>query len=182
MCPVKQCTSTFESSEDLDVHIAGNLHKISPPNPRTANYIARHHLIDTVRSTNVQSHQDMNTIRKKLTKSSSEMSNSVYHHYFTTLGWALRTRKHTNPMNEKTKAFIEYMWIQSQKTRSKLTPELVQQKMRSQRDNANDKKLFQPQEYATINQIKYQCRKLAAKYEVTAKEELIAELMEENTD
>ena len=74
------------------------------------------------------------------------------------------------------------MWVESQKTRSKLTPQLIQQKIRSQRDNANDKKLFQPQEYATINQSKYQFRKLAAKYEVTAKEELMAELMEENTD
>ena len=182
MCPVKESTSTFESSEDLDVHIAGNLHKISPPNPRTANDIARYHLIDTVRSTNVQSHQDMNTIRKKQTRSSIDMSNSVYYHHFTTLGWALRTHKHTNPMNVKTKTFIEDMWVESQKTRPKLTPELMQQKIHSQRDNAKDKKLFQPQEYATTNQIKYQFRKLAAKYEVTAKEELIAELMEENTD
>ena len=182
MCPVKECTNTFESSEDLDVHIAGNLHKIPPSNPRTANDIARYHLIDTVRSTNVQSHQNMNVIRKKQTRSSIDMSNSVYYHHFTTLGWALRTRKHTNPMNEKTKTFIEDMWVEPQKIRSKLTPELMQQKICSQRDNANDKKLFQPQEYATINQIKYQFRKLAAKYEVTAKEELIAEFMEENTD
>ena len=54
--------------------------------------------------------------------------------------------------------------------------------MRSQRDGSNDKKLFQPHEYATINQIKYRFRKLAAKYEVTAKQELIDELMKENTD
>ena len=85
-------------------------------------------------------------------------------------------------MSEKTKKFIEDMWVESQKTRSKLTPELVQQQMRSQRDNADDKKLFQPHEYTTTNQIKYQCRKLAIKYELTAEEELTAELMEENTN
>ena len=182
MCPVNECTSTFESSEDLGVHIAGNLHKIPPPNPRTANDIARYHLIDIVRSTNVQSHKDTNAIRKKQSTSSIDISNSVYYHHFTTLGWALQTCKHTNPMSEKTKKFIEDMWVESHKTRSKLTPESVQQQMRSQRDTTNDTKLFQTHEYATINQIKYQFRKLAVKYEVTAKEELIAELMEENTD
>ena len=74
------------------------------------------------------------------------------------------------------------MWVNSQKNRSKLTPELVQQQMRSQRDSNNDKKLFQPHEYATINQIKYRFRKLAAQHEVTAKQELIAELIEENAE
>ena len=54
--------------------------------------------------------------------------------------------------------------------------------MRYQRDGSNGKKLFQPHEYANINQIKYRFRKLATKYEVTAKQELIDELMEENTD
>ena len=132
MCPVNECTSTFESSEDLDVHIAGNLHKISPPNPRTANDIALYHLVDTVRSTNVQSHKDSNTIRKKQSTSRIDMSNSVDYYHFTTLGWALRTRKHTNPMSEKTKKLIEDMWVESQKTRSKLTPESVQQQMCSQ--------------------------------------------------
>ena len=85
-------------------------------------------------------------------------------------------------MSEKAKTFIEDMWVESQKKCSKITPELVQQQMRSQRDGSNGKKLFQPHEYATINQIKYRFRKLAAKYEVTAKQELIDELMEENTD
>ena len=127
MCPVNECTSTFKYSEDLDIHIAGNLHKIPPPNPRTANDIARYHLIDTVRPTNVQFHKDTNTIRKKQSTSSIDMSNYLYYHHFTTLEWALQTRKHTNPMSEKTKKFIEDMWVESQKIRSKLTPELVQQ-------------------------------------------------------
>ena len=34
------------------------------------------------------------------------------------------------------------MSVKSQKTRSKPTPELVQQQMRFQRGNTNDKKLF----------------------------------------
>ena len=74
------------------------------------------------------------------------------------------------------------MSVKSQKTPSRLTPELVQQQMRFQRDNANDKKLFQPHEYATTNQLIYQFRKLAVKYEVTAKKGLVAELMEGDTD
>ena len=77
MCPVNGYTSTFEFSEDLDVHIAANLHKVLPPNPRTANDIARYHLIDTVRSANVQYHQDMNGARKRQSTSSIDMSNSI---------------------------------------------------------------------------------------------------------
>ena len=182
MCPVNGCTSIFEFSEDLDIHIAANLHKVLPPIPRTANDIVRHHLVDAVRSTNVQSDQDMNGIRKRQSTSSIDMSNSSYYHHFTSAGCALQTRKHTNPMSEKAKSFIEDMWVESQKKRSKITPELVQPQIPSQRDGSNDKKLFQCHEYATINQIKYRFRKLAAKYEVAAKQELIDELMQENTD
>ncbi|CAF4698382.1 unnamed protein product [Rotaria socialis] len=41
MCPLSGCTSTFESSADLDLHISTNLHKVPPQNPRTSNDIAR---------------------------------------------------------------------------------------------------------------------------------------------
>ena len=74
------------------------------------------------------------------------------------------------------------MWVKSQKTRSKLTPELVQQQMHSQRDNTNHRKLFQPHEYAVTNQIKYQFRKLAVEYKVAAEEDFIGELMKQNRD
>ena len=182
MCPVNGCTSSFEFSEDFDVHIAANLHKVLPPNPRTTNDVVQYHLIDTVRSRNVQSHQDINEIRKRQSTSSIDMSNSVYYHHFTSAGWGIRTQKHTNPMSKKTKTFIEDMWVESQKKRSKITPERLQQQMRSQPDGSNDKKIFQPHEYATINLIKYRFRKLAANYEVTAKQQLIDEHMEINTD
>ena len=69
----------------------------------------------------------MNTIRKKQSTSSTDMSNSVYYHYLITLGWVLRTLNDTNPTSEKAKQFIEDMSGESQKTRSKLTIELVQQ-------------------------------------------------------
>ena len=85
-------------------------------------------------------------------------------------------------MSEKTKSFIDELWINSQKTRSKVTPEQVLQQLRTQRDNNSGNKLFQPGEYATINQIKYRFRKLGAKYGVTAKQELIAEIIEENDE
>ena len=89
MCPMNEHTSTSESSKDLDVHIAGNLHKIPLTNPRKANDIARYHFIGTVRSTNVQSHQNMNPIRKKQSTLSIATSNSVYYQYFTTFGLTL---------------------------------------------------------------------------------------------
>jgi hypothetical protein len=110
------------------------------------------------------------------------MSASAHYEHFSSPGWALRTRKHNTSMSEKTKTFIEDMWLNSQKSGSKLTPEQVQQQIRSQRDNSNGTKLFQPHEYATKNQIKFRFRKLGTKYGVTAKEELIAELIKENAE
>jgi len=110
------------------------------------------------------------------------MSGSIHCEYFSSPGWALRTRKHNNPLSENIKRFIETIWLDSQSIRSKLTPEQVQQQIRTKRDNSTGKKLFQPSQYATINQIKYHLRKLGAKHGVTAKEKLIAELIEENLE
>ncbi|CAF3375308.1 unnamed protein product, partial [Rotaria socialis] len=115
MCPVNGCTSTFEFNEDLDSHMAVNLHKIPPPDPRTSNDIARLHLIDTVRSTNLQSHHDIKKIKTNQTSSTDAISQSVHYKKFSSLGWALRTRKHINTMNDKTKKFIQDMWLHSQK-------------------------------------------------------------------
>jgi hypothetical protein len=107
---------------------------------------------------------------------------STHYQHFSTPGWALRTRKHTITMSEKTKTFIDELWTNSQKTRSKVTPEQVLQQTRNQRDNNSGNKLFQPSEYPTINQIKYRFRKLGVKHGVTAKQELIAELIEANVE
>ena len=180
MCPVHDCANTFESNEGLDVHTAANLHKVTPPIPRRANDIARYHLVDTVRSINVQYQHDIDAVHQKHATSNLDTTNSVHYHYFASLGWSLRTRTHKNPMCEKTKKFVEDIWVDSQKTQSKLTSEAVQQQIRS-RDN-NNKKLFEPHQYVTINQIKYRFRKLAANYEVIEKEELISQLMEDNTE
>lgn len=182
MCPVNGCTSTFEVSTDLDSHIAADQHQIPPPIPRTSNDIARLHLIETLRSTNIQSQQDITRVRVSHNTTSNAIPGSTHYQHFSTPGWALRTRKHTVTMSEKTKTFIDELWTNSQKTRSKLTPEQVLQQLRAQRDNNSGNKLFQPSEYATINQIKYRFRKLGVKYGVTAKQELIAELIEENDD
>lgn len=182
MCPVNGCTLIFESSTDLDSHVAANLHKIPPPNPRTSNDIARLHLIETVRSTNIQLHKDKSDIKQYNNTSNNDMADSVHNQHFTSLGWALRIRKQHNTISQKTKTFIEDIWTNSQKTRSKLTAEQVQQKMRTQRNDRNGNKLFEPHEYATVNQIKYQFRKLAAKYGVISKQELITEIIEENID
>lgn len=182
MCPVNGCTSTFECSADLDSHIAANLHKIPVPKPRTSNDIARLHLIETVRSINIQSQQDTGTIKTTQDASGVDMSTSLHYEYFASPGWALRNRKHNNPLSESIKRFIENMWLDSLNTRTKLTPEQVQQQIRTKKDDSTGKKLFQPNQYATINQIKYHLRKLSAKHGVTAKEQLIAQLIEENTE
>ena len=74
------------------------------------------------------------------------------------------------------------MWLYTQNTGSKLTPEQLQQELRTQRNNSSGHKTSQPNEYAIINRIKYRFRKLGKEYEVTNKQQLIAELIQENKE
>lgn len=182
MCPVNSCTSTFECSADLDSHISANLHNIPAPKPRTSNDIARLHLVETLRTANIQSQQGASTIRTTQNTLGIDMSGSTHYEFFSLPGWALRGRKNNNPLTENIKAFIEDMWLDSQRTRSKLTPEQVQQQIRNERDKTTGKKLFQSTQYATLNQIKYHIRKLGTKHGITAKDKLIEELVEENIE
>ena len=106
MCPVSGCTSTFEASTDLDSHIAANQHQIPPSVPRTSNDIARLHLIETLRSTNIQSQQDTTRARVTHNTTSNAVFESTHYQHFSTPGWALRTRKHIITMSEKTKPLL----------------------------------------------------------------------------
>lgn len=182
MCPVAGCTSTFECEADLDAHIAANLHKIPPERPQTTNDIARNHLVETLRSTNVQLQHDHNTMRTTQATSDVDLSTSLHYEQFSSPGWALRTRRITNPIHDDVKSFIEQIWTESKKARTKLTPERIHIEIRSKRDPNTDEKRFQPNQYPTVNQIRYQIRKLAKEHGVTVQDELIHELMEDNLD
>ena len=182
MCLVNGCTTTFESEESLDAHIAANLQKIPPEDPRTSTDIARLNLIETVRSTNLKSLHDVKRIKRGQTSSTNVTNGSEHYQYFSSVGWALRTRKHSNNMRDKKKIFIKDRWLHSQNTGSKLTPEQVHQQMRRRMDNSSGHKIVQPHEYVTVNQIKYRFRKLRKEYEVTSKQQLIAELIQENKE
>jgi hypothetical protein len=181
LCSVSGCTAAFESSIELDAHIAANQHHIPRETPRTANDIARLHLNEVLRSTSVQSSRETRTILQQQTNSSNDLSQSAHYKSFSSSGWALRVRKLSNPMGEPVKNFIEQMWLDSLKTSSRITAEKVQEQIRTKRDN-NGTKLFQTHEYPTVNQIKYRFRKLNEKHGVSAKQQLIAELIDENIE
>ena len=107
ICPVTGRTATFESSIELDVHIAANQHDVPNEHPRTANDIAQAHLTDILRSTSMQSSTETRAIIQQQNISSSDLSLSAHYKYFWSSGWALRTRKLGNPMSEKVKDFLE---------------------------------------------------------------------------
>lgn len=83
-------------------------------------------------------------------------------------------------MSETVKNFIEHLWLDSIKNDSKITPENIQQQIRTKRDS-NGSKVFQKSEDPTKNQIKYQFRKLNLKYDLLVQQQLIAEIIDENT-
>ena len=139
------------------------------------------HLTALIRTTKINLQHQTALIFSSQDMSHVDLTNSAHYRRFSTVGWGLRTRKHTNPMNEKVKSYIEELWLDSRKSHSKLTPQQIQQQIRTKRDD-NGKKLFQTNEYPTLNQIKYRSRKIAQKHGVTFKNELIAELIEMNTE
>jgi hypothetical protein len=84
-------------------------------------------------------------------------------------------------MSDQVKNYLEKLWLDSQESRSKLNIQQMQQQIRTKRDG-NGEKLFQPHEYPTLNQIKYRTRKISQKYGVTAQQELMADVIELNTE
>ena len=92
LCPVNGCTTTFESRIELEAHIAANLHTIRNEVPRTANDIARVHLREILRSTLTRSRKETDAIREYQDSTTDDMSISFHKQFFSTCGWALRTR------------------------------------------------------------------------------------------
>ena len=181
LCPVNDCTASFESNADLESHIAANLHNVPDKQRRTANDIARLHLTELIRTTTIDLQQQATSIFHIQGMLHVDLTKSVQYERFASAGWGLRLRKHTNPMSEKVKNHMEKLWLDSQKSHSKLTPQQIQQQIRTKRDE-NGEKLFQTNEYPTLSQIKYRSRKIAQKHGVTSKNELIAELIEMHTE
>jgi hypothetical protein len=176
---VSGCTATFESNTELELHIATNLHQVQQNQPRTANDIARLHLTELIRTTSIDTQEQARSIFHSQETSYVDLTTSGHYERFSSVGWALRTRKHTNPMSDNVKNFIEKLWLDSQQSRSRLTVQQMQQQIRTKRD-PNGEKLFQTHEYPTLNQIKYRSRKIAQKHGVTPKVQLLAEIMELN--
>ena len=170
--------ASFESNSDLGSHAASNFINVPDKQRRTANDVARMHLTELIRTTSIDSQQQATLIFNGQSMSHIDLTNSAHYETFSSAGWILRTRKHTNPMSENMKSFIEKLWLESQKSHSKLT---LQQNIHTKRDD-NGEKFFQTNEYPTLSQVKYRSRKIAQKYGVTFKNKLIVELIKMNTE
>ena len=131
ICPVSACTDTFESNTELDAHIAANLHNAQRNTRRATNDIARLHLIELTRKTNIDSQQQTTRILDNQSPFNDELLYSNNYQKFSAIGWELRTRKHSNPISDKIKNFIERLWLDSQEAHSRLRPEEVQQQIRT---------------------------------------------------
>jgi hypothetical protein len=117
------------------------------------------------------------TIFQRQQSQATDLDQSFHFQNYKLPGWALRQRKHANPVADKIKDFIKKTWLESQEIKSKLSAEIVQHQIRTSRTSSGEK-LFKPHEYPTVNQIKYQFRKLAKNHSITAKQQLIDELLE----
>ena len=181
LCPVSGCTATFESNVDLESHIAANLHNVQQNPHQTANDIARLHLTELIRTTSVETQEQVRSIFHSQDKPFTDITKSTRYEKFSSVGWALRTRKRNNPVTDNVKDYMKKLWLASQQSHSRLTAEQIQQQIRTKRGE-NGQKLFQTHEYPTLSQIKYRLRQIALQHGVTPRDELIAELTELNIE
>jgi hypothetical protein len=75
---------------------------------------------------------------------SYDLSLSAHYEPFSSPGWAIRTRKLSNPMSEKVKDFIEQVWRDSVKANLRVTPETIQEQIRSKTSYQWDQVLSNP--------------------------------------
>ena len=129
----------------------------------------------------MQSNFETRTIIQSYVDITSDLSLSAHYELFSSRGWALRTRKPTNPMSEKVKNIVEQLWQETIQTNSKIKPENIQESIRSQRDNSGAK-LFQTHEYPTKSQLQYRLRKLNDEYGITVKQQLIEDILADNIE
>ena len=86
MYPVNRCITIFESDENIDAHIAANLHKIPPEDLRISNDIARVYRIEMVRSANFKSLHDVKRINRDQSSSTNIRYRSEHYQYFSSVG------------------------------------------------------------------------------------------------
>ena len=115
-CPVPACTTTCKSNIELGIHIAVGLYTLADDETRTTNDIARVHLTEILRSASTRSCSQAEAILQHQNATAYDASVSFHYRFFSTCGWALRTRKLSKPMTEKVKSFIEQLWLNSIKT------------------------------------------------------------------
>ena len=100
---------------------------------RTSNDIARLHLTELIRTTHIDAQQSATSIFHSQDMSQVDLTKSAHYENFSSVGWGLRTRKHTNPMTDNVKNFIEKLWLDSQESHSKLTAQQIQQQICTKR-------------------------------------------------
>ena len=80
------CQSAFESVEDLDIHIAVNIHTIIEEENRTSNDIARLHLMESVRSTSITARHQTIRVYEHQENQQITLTESPKYKYFSRVG------------------------------------------------------------------------------------------------
>ena len=92
-CPATNGIVTFETNEELDSHIAANLHAIPEDISRTTSDIARTRLTELLRSASLQLNRETQTILQHQNICDYDVSSSFHYRFVSKCGWALQTRR-----------------------------------------------------------------------------------------
>ncbi|CAF1452991.1 unnamed protein product [Rotaria sordida] len=168
---------------DLNTHVLSNQHEtnINSIKKRSTNDAARLHLMASLKTVSVRSKNETTTIIQQQTSASqtSTISNFSINKFINSInceGWALRVRKPGHRISQEVKDFIEKIWNDSFQNGIKLKPESIHEKIRRERNDKNEK-LFKPEQYVSVAQIKYQIKKLSKKYGVSTEQQLTDDLL-----
>lgn len=142
-CPEENCTSTFESEDNLSLHIAGGEHQI--PKLLTGQDKAKHAFAK--RMDNIMKKADYQTA----TTFGKSNNNKIHSCLVIEEGWALKPKRKITRLNYNQKQFLEECFKKGDETGIKVTAQSVVKMMRNYTENG--KKKFSSAEYLTREQV-----------------------------
>lgn len=117
-CPNESCVSTFESEQELNLHLSLDQHTSQKSSLRLDDQ-AKILLFEKVRNENVSAALP----RTSLTSTATELPR--HYRFFTKEGWAIRTRKPWKAIDIDVKAFVKLIFDEERRTGMKLQTDLI---------------------------------------------------------
>ncbi|CAF4890567.1 unnamed protein product [Rotaria sp. Silwood1] len=152
-CPNELCIKTFESEEELDLHLLADQYTTKESSLRTNDKV-KIMLFEKKKNVNISPIVSPPT-------AINNSSTNIPRHYksFAVEGWALRKRKKIKPIDKNVKEFIKFIYDEEKHYGRKIPVDEYVHRIRTAR-NPDSTKRFKTTQYLTPNQVKNQIKML----------------------